>query len=466
MVRPEAAQLPHRIHLVGVGGTGLSAIARVLATWGHEVSGSDLNDSPIMRELQKVGITTYIGHSAVQVNGAELVVMSSAIPESNPEVQAARAAGIPVIKRQQLLGNMMAGSFGIAVAGTHGKTTTTAMISVVLERLGLSPTFIVGGVVADLGTNAQAGGGKHFVIEADEYDRAFHGLQPQVAVVTNIEMDHPDCYQDIADMRAAFDTFLQRVPKDGHIVACADSVELMRVIAGRMAGGPHILTYGASPAAQFVVGSFAPNGQGGIDCLVARGGRTGCSLSLAVPGVHNALNGAAAIIVAHLLGLERAEVARVLSGYHGTLRRFEVKGQRGGITVVDDYAHHPTQVRATLASARMRYPGRRIWAVFQPHTYSRTRALLAELSACFGDADEVIITDVYPARSREVATVSGAELTRAVRHPCVQHIGSLDAVEVHLLAHLRAGDVLLTLGAGDGYLVGERVLERLARCEG
>jgi len=463
--------LPQRIHMVGIGGSGLSAIARVLAAWGHDVSGSDLHESPILCELASLGIKTYVGHAPGQINGAEMVVISSAIPESNTEVLAARSAHIPVLKRRQLLGQMMAGRCGVAVAGTHGKTTTTAMVSVILERMGLSPTFVVGGIIAELGTNARAGSGQHFVIEADEYDGAFYGLTPQIAVVTNIEMDHPDCFRDIEDVRAAFGTFLERVPRDGHIIACADSPELMRLLEGRDWTAPHVVTYGTSPGARFAVGDVVPNERGGTDCRVilcpkssvSLGGGVWSRLSLAIPGRHNALNATAALLVADLLGLDRSAAAGVLSQFRGTLRRFEAKGERAGVLVIDDYAHHPTQVRATLATARQRFPGRRIWAVFQPHTFSRTKTLLGELATCFGAADEVIITDIYAARAHERAIISPEELVSVIQHERVQHISGLDQVVAYLLRHLRAGDVLLTLNAGDAYLIGERVLASLAK---
>jgi len=455
--------LPQRIHMVGIGGSGLSAIARVLAAWGHDVSGSDLRDSPILRELASLGIRIHVGHAAGQIDSAEMVIISSAIPESNPEVLAARGANIPVLRRRQLLGQMMAGRYGIAIAGTHGKTTTTAMVSVILERMSLSPTFVVGGIIAELGTNARAGSGQHFVIEADEYDGAFHGLTPRIAVVTNIEMDHPDYFCDIEDVRAAFGAFLERIPGDGHIIACADSSELMHLLEGRNWTAPRVVTYGTSSRARFAIRDVVPNERGGTDFQVSLEGGVWGRLSLAIPGRHNALNATAALLVADLLGLDRSAVAGVLSQFRGTLRRFEVKGERAGVLVIDDYAHHPTQVRATLATARQRFPGRRIWAVFQPHTFSRTKALLGELARCFGVADEVIITDIYAARAHEKAIISPEELVSVIQHGRVRYIGNLDQVVAHLLRHLRAGDVLLTLNAGDAYLIGERVLASLAK---
>jgi UDP-N-acetylmuramate--alanine ligase len=457
----EVTALQHKIHLVGIGGIGMSAIARVLAAWGHEVSGSDVHDSPICRELTALGIRVYIGHSMDQVNGAELVVMSSAIPETNPELAAARQAGIPVIKRQSLVTRMMAGRYGIAVAGTHGKTTTAALIAVLLERLGLSPTFIVGGVISDLHTNARAGSGPHFVIEADEYDRMFHGLSPRLAVVTNVEMDHPDCYRDIAEVREAFSTFLERVSPDGLIVACADSPHLMQLIHERPVGGAAVLTYGLDEASAYRVGHILPNARGGVDFSVYQQDDCWGRFGLSIPGTHNALNATAALIVGARLGLPLADMATVLRDFHGALRRFEVKGERRGIVVIDDYAHHPTKIRATLAAARLRYGARRLWAVWQPHTYSRVETLLDEFGRCFDDADHVIVMDTFAARAREKATLQPAALLAAIRHPAAIYRPGVQEVVDTLREALRPGDVLLVMGAGDSYLVCDKLLAEL-----
>ncbi|MEA3408334.1 MAG: UDP-N-acetylmuramate--L-alanine ligase [Chloroflexota bacterium] len=447
--------------MVGIGGIGLSAIARLLAARGHVVTGSDLRASSITRALNALGVETYVGHAAEQVGEAGLLVVSSAIPEDNVEIRAARERGIPVVKRRRLLPALMQGYRGIAVAGTHGKTTTASMISVILEQADLDPSFIVGGIIADLDTNARAGHGEHFVVEADEYDRTFHGLRPHIAVVTNVEMDHPDCYRDIGEMREAFRVFLNGVDGEGSIVACADSAALRMVLAGGGGRTADVLTYGSSPGADYVVREIEANACGGVDCAVWERGEKWQTLSLAVPGEHNALNATAALIVSHLCGVDRGEAADTLRGFMGVLRRFEVKGMRNDIVVVDDYAHHPTEVRATLAAARGRYPQRRIWAVFQPHTYSRTQTLLADFASCFDDADKVIVTDIYPARAHEEPIMRAEELVEAVDHGDVMHIDGNEGAVDYLLQVLRPGDLLLTLGAGDGYLIGERVLARL-----
>lgn len=454
-------KLPERIHIVGIGGIGMSAIARVLAARGHRVSGSDMRASPITEELTRLGIRVDVGHAAEHAAGAELVAVSSAIPDSNPEIQAARAAHVPVVKRSEFVGALMAGKRGIAVAGTHGKTTTTAMLAVILQELGLAPTFIVGGIVADLGTNSAAGCGEWFVIEADEYDRMFLGLAPEIAIVTNIEMDHPDCYRDLADMRRAYGQFLARVPEDGLVVACGDAPEVRRVLTESPLLAA-VAQYGTGEGAHYRLTNARANARGGVAGDVLHEGTPWCSLSLGIPGVHNALNATAALVVAQHLGIAPETAAQVLGKFRGALRRFEVKGQACGVTVVDDYAHHPTEIRATLAATRQRYDGQRIWAVWQPHTFSRTQVLLGEFATCFGDADHVIILDTYAARAREVGGLDAERLRTLIRHPAVEHIPTIDAAVDSLAARLRPGDVLLTCSAGDGNLVGERVLTRFA----
>ena len=455
--------LPHRIHLVGIAGAGLSAIARVLAIRGHQVTGSDLSESPLTRELNQLGVATFVGHAPQQVGDCEMVIASSAVPRSNPELMAARAAGIPVLRRQQALGPLTQGRFVVAVAGTHGKTTTSAMLSVILARTGRDPSFIVGGMIEDLGTNARAGQGEAFVVEADEYDYAFHGLSPNVAVVTNIEMDHPDCYPDLASLRASFLTFLGKVVDDGLIVACADSAELVSVLDGQQAFSPNtqIVTYGLGAGAQYRVQNVIPTMHGGSRFSIRTASGAWGACVLRVPGVHNALNATAALIAAERCGVSVVQACEALATFQGAQRRFQIKGQANGVTVIDDYAHHPTEIRATLAAARQRYPTASVWAVFQPHTYSRTEALFSEFTACFGDADHVIITDVFRARSTEKETIRSEDLVRATQHVDIRHMTDFAGIAAHLVCHLQAGDVMLTLGAGDGYLIGEQVLRSL-----
>jgi len=441
------------IHLIGIGGAGLSAIARVLHGWGYRVSGSDRQASALTEALAAEGIAVSIGHRAEQVAGADLVVVSSAVPADNPEVVEARRRGLPVVKRERFLADLTAGKRTLAVAGTHGKTTTTAMIAWVLLEAGLDPTFVVGGVLQNLGTNARAGHGPYFVIEADEYDRAFLGLRPAVAVITALEHDHPDCYPTFAEVRRAFTAFVERLTSDGRLIVCGEDEEAGRL--GREAGRP-LETYGFDAAWDWQARGSALGHHAAFEVWHG-GGRLGtCALQL--PGRHNVLNALAALAATAQVGVEFGVAAAALTRFQGTKRRFEVKGQAGGVVVVDDYAHHPTEVRATLDAARLKYPGRPIWAVFQPHTYSRTAALMDDFAHAFGQADHVIVTAIYAAREKPLPGVSGAALAARIAHADVRAVETLDEATALLLREVQPGDLVITLGAGDGYLIGERLL--------
>ncbi len=452
-----------RVHLIGIGGIGLSAIAKVLLEEGYRVSGSDLKLSPITAALADLGAVVYQGHRAENVGQADLVIVSSAIPADNPEAAAARERGIPVVKRDWMLGRMMQGRFGIAVAGSHGKTTITALIALCLTEAGLDPTFIVGGILENLGTNAKAGRGEHFVVEADEYDRTFLGLRPRIAVVTNIEMDHPDCYPELDDLVEAFRGFVHLVPADGCVVGCGDEARtrgVLRELRGAEGLGADVVTYGLGEGVDWQAADIRANELGGHDFVALHDGQAVGEFTLRIPGLHNVQNALAVLAVAHRLGLPLADVRETLRGFRGVQRRFEVKGEVNGIIVIDDYAHHPTQIRTTLRAARERYPQRTIWAVFQPHTYSRTKALLSEFAASFADADHVVVTDIYAAREDDDLGVSASHIVARTKHPDVRYIPGLDEAADYLLDHLKSGDVLITLGAGDGYKVGEEVLAR------
>jgi UDP-N-acetylmuramate--alanine ligase len=442
------------IHLIGIGGTGISAIARVLLESGYAVSGSDRADSPFAQDLRSAGVTVSIGHRPENVAGADVVVRSSAIPDTNPEVVAARERGIPVLKRADFLGSLMESKTGIAVAGTHGKTTTTSMIAWMLTELGQDPSFIVGGVLANLGVNARAGKGRAFIIEADEYDRMFLGLKPFIEVVTNVEHDHPDCYPTPADFQAAFMEFVNHLAADGVLVACGEDAGAAQLIAEARQLGKNVVVYGGE--AEVHAENVHPNTQGGFDFdAIIR--NHSAIIALQVPGRHNVLNALAALTVVDLLGLDLTEAARALGKFTGTGRRFEVRGEAAGVTVVDDYAHHPTEIRATLAAARVRFPGRRIWAVWQPHTYSRTRTLFHEFTHAFADADMVITTEVYKAREPE-EDFSAEQVVKSMQHPSAQFIAQLADVRNYLISQLSRGDVLLVLSAGDADQVSTEVL--------
>jgi UDP-N-acetylmuramate--alanine ligase len=453
-----------RIHLIGVGGTGLSAIARVLLEMGHAVSGSDRVESPYTRDLQSAGVAIQIGHRPENVSAADLVVRSSAIPDDNPEVIAARAAGIPVLKRADFLASLMEGKTCIAVAGTHGKTTTSAMIAWILAALNRDPSFIVGSVLANLRTNAHYGQGSAFVIEADEYDRMFLGLQPAIEVVTNLEHDHPDCYPTLADLQAAFLEFVQHLASGGTLIACSEDPGASNLLAQAERIGKAALAYALEPStsrwgtAGIFTTSHSVNEKGGFNFTASILG-TPVSVELQVPGRHNILNALAALTVAKQLDLPLPEAAQALGKFTGTGRRFEVRGEVNGITIIDDYAHHPTEIKATLAAARARYTHSTIWAVWQPHTYSRTQMLLDEFASSFQDADEVIVTEVYPAREPPQAFSSRAVIEAMPRR--AHFIASLPGVTDYLLNHLRPGDVLLVLSAGDADQISSALLASL-----
>jgi UDP-N-acetylmuramate--alanine ligase len=451
------------IHFVGIGGAGLSAIARVLMAQGAEVSGSDLVLSPVAEALARDGARVLTGHRAENVAGADLVVVSSAVPVSNVEVQAAQAAGIPVLKRPKVLGQMMDGRLGVAVAGTHGKTTTTAMIASVLLEAGRDPTFVVGGVIAGLGTNARAGHGSLFVIEADEYDRTFLSLTPTVAVVTNVEHDHPDCYPTFADFRAAFEEFVALVPRDGLLAVCWDDPVARELGERQRAAGVAVAFFGLGQDAEWRAGDVWPNLAGGVDFLATHEGWELGWVQLQVPGAHNASNAMAVLAVANFLGVSFPIAQTALTRFRGVGRRFEVKGEADGVVVIDDYAHHPTEIRATLWAARDRFSRRSLWAVWQPHTYSRTKTLLLDFARAFDAADHVIVLPIYAARETDTLGVSSADMVAEMQHPDACCIGSPDEALVLLGTEVRPGDVVLTLGAGDGYRVGEWLLEVLSK---
>ncbi len=442
-----------KVHLVGIGGSGLSAIAVVLLERGVQVSGSDRQLSPLAQRVQAAGGQVYLGHNAENITGADLVVQSSAIPDDNVEVQAARRLGIPVYRRVDFLGLLTSGYRTVAVAGTHGKTTTTAMIAWLLASLGFDPSYIIGGLSINLGGNAHHGLGDIFVIEADEYDGMFLGLNPEIAVVTNIEHDHPDCYPTGEAFYRAFAAFSQRILPGGALLACKDDPGATRLMREAAGSSFRVLAYGhqemegdyfasdlqESPAAgnAFHAASFAGAGQQ-VD------------LTLQLPGRHNVLNALATLAVADLLGIEWQRAAVPLAAFQGTGRRFELRGTVRGVTVIDDYAHHPTEIRATLSAARSRYPGDAIWAVWQPHTYSRTRLLAGQFAAAFADADHVLVLQIYAARETAPADGFSAQSVLAeMNHPDARYIPGIPQAQEYLLAHLQPGSIVLVLSAGD-----------------
>ena len=447
------------IHMVGIGGTGISAIALVLLGRGYRVSGSDMQESKYSAELRKQGATVYIGHSGAYVSGADMVVISSAIPETNPELIAAKLDGIPVHKRDEFLGMLMQDSYGIAIAGTHGKTTTTSMVATIMMFAELDPTIIVGSIMPSLGTNGRAGDSDYFVIEADEYDRMFLGLEFSLAVINNVEYDHPDIFESDVDYIEAFEQFLQKMPDDGLLIANGDDAQVMDLVAGNAAY--EVQTVGLGGGLDWRAEQIRPNQNGGSDFVVMHGDALVGLARLRVPGEHNVRNALTAIAVTAKLGVDFKTAAEALREFGGVGRRFQEVGTVGGVTVIDDYAHHPTEVRVTLAAAKQRYPGRTIWAAWQPHTYSRTKLYFDQFVAAFDDADKVIVLDIFRSRERDTLGLDATQLVSAMQHPYARYGGENAAAAAYILDRVSPDDVILTLGAGDGNRVGEMVLKGL-----
>ncbi|MCZ7571963.1 MAG: UDP-N-acetylmuramate--L-alanine ligase [Ardenticatenaceae bacterium] len=437
------------VHFVGIGGAGLSALARVMLARGWVVSGSDRAASPALPVLARAGASVHVGHSAHFVNGADVVVISSAIPPDNPEVVAAQARSIPVLKRDRWLAEMTLGSQLVAVAGSHGKTTTTAMIALLLYDAGLDPTAVIGGEVPQLGGNAIAGGSDLFVIEADEYDHAFLGLTPTIALVTNVEHDHPDLFEDVAAVRLAFARFLDQVRSDGLIVAMGDDADLRTLV--RAPARASACFYGFAAANDWQAAALKPNDHGGTDFVALKAGEPVGAIRLRVPGRHNVLNALGATAVADALDVPMAAIQTSLARFTGAKRRFQPVGTVGRIQIFDDYAHHPSEVRATLEAARQRFGERPIWVVFQPHTFSRLRALLDGFATAFSEANRLIVSDIYAARETDTLGVSAEDLIERVRAGGVpvSYIPTQEEILQELIATLPKDVIVMTLGAGD-----------------
>lgn len=438
------------IHFIGIGGTGLSAIARVLAERGWHVTGSDREDTPLAAGLRQAGVKVTIGHAAGNINGATQVVRSSAVSDDNIEVLAAQAKGIPVYKRVDFLKTLLANQQVIAVAGSHGKTTTTAMLAWVLTALNQQPGYIIGSVAENLGANAAAGAGRLFVIEADEYDNMFLGLNPMIELITNVEHDHPDLFPTPADFEDAFRRFADRLQTDGTLIACADDPGAAKLAAYANGKSKKVFTYAHSHKdADYQASDLNPQTGSGFSFTALRGSQKLADVKLQVPGVHNALNALGTLAVADQLGLNLNEAAMALGDFRGTGRRFEVRGQAAGVLIIDDYAHHPTEIRSTLAAARARYPQRRIWALWQPHTYSRTLTLQNDFAAAFKDADRVLVTDVYAAREQRPAGFEMDAVVKTIQNPNARFVPNFAAAKELLLSELGQGDVLIIMSAGD-----------------
>jgi UDP-N-acetylmuramate--alanine ligase len=466
-----------RVHFIGIGGIGMSGIAEILLTMGYTVSGSDLRGSAVTERLAGLGATIYTGHAAGNAAASDVVVTSSAVAKDNPEVVEARVRKIPVIQRAEMLAELMRLKYGIAIAGMHGKTTTTTMVAAVLAGGELDPTVVVGGRVDALGSNARLGKSQYLVAEADESDRSFLKLSPILAVVTNLDREHMDSYKDMADVENCFVEFMDKVPFYGAVTACVDNA-MLRGILPRVKR--KVYTYGESAEADFRLrmlssvmdpthdGEAVMNGAPGFQRFEvnARGLVLG-PFELHVPGKHNVMNATAAVAVGLQLGISPEKIAEGLATFRGVNRRFQTLGVAGGVTVVDDYGHHPTEVKATLQAARECGYGR-VLVLFQPHRFTRTRDLMADFAASFGDADAVQVLDIYAASEQPIEGVSGESLAAAIRAQSggrVVYADSMAEGVARLVEDARPGDMVLTLGAGSISQAGPMLLEALRNRE-
>jgi UDP-N-acetylmuramate--alanine ligase len=448
-----------RVHFIGIGGIGMSGIAEILLTMGYAVSGSDLRASATTERLEKLGAIIYVGHAAENAVASDVIVTSSAVARDNPEVMEARKRKIPVIQRAEMLAELMRLKYGIAIAGMHGKTTTTSMIAAVLAGGGLDPTVVVGGRVDAMGSNARLGQSKYLVAEADESDRSFLKLPPILAVVTNLDREHMDTYSDMADVENAFVEFMDKVPFYGAVTACIDN-PMLRAVLPRVTR--RIYTYGESEGADFRLRILGKPEDCHAAFEVSLHGLVLGPFRLHVPGRHNVLNATAAVAIGLQLGMAPDKIAEGLETFRGVDRRFQIKGKVAGVTVVDDYGHHPTEVKATLRAARECGFGR-VLVLFQPHRYTRTRDLLDEFGEAFVDADFVAVLDIYAASEQPIPGISGEGLALAIEGPVVEYASSMQVGVERLVAEARDGDVILTLGAGNVSQVGPMLLEALQK---
>jgi UDP-N-acetylmuramate--L-alanine ligase/UDP-N-acetylenolpyruvoylglucosamine reductase len=460
-----ALRVGDQVHLVGIGGAGMSGLARVLAARGLVVSGSDRSPSDTLDALREAGLTVFVGHDRAHVPpGCTLVVRSPAVPDGNPELDAARAAGIPITKRAALMGALMDAGVGLAVAGTHGKTTTTGLLAYILTLAGLDPTFFVGGDVLELGTNARAGIGPHVVVEADEYDRTFHYGHPHIAIVTSLELDHPDVYSDLDEVVESFRVFASHVRPDGLLIVNAASAAVLSAVDGAQAAIEGYAVDGDSaPAGTDLVWRAHDLETGGhrqVFEIEYRGASLG-TFELLLPGRHSVGNALAAVAAAHSLGVSLEVMREALATYRGAERRFQELGRAMGVRVIDDYAHHPTEIAATLQAARERFSHGRLWAIVEPHTYSRVEALASGFGPALAGADRVIVTPIYAARETAAPGVSAGLIAAGVSG--AELAGGLEDAADRAAQGAERGDILLFMGAGDITLASRRCLFALRR---
>jgi UDP-N-acetylmuramate--alanine ligase len=453
-----------RIHFVGIGGIGMSGIAEVLLNLGYKISGSDLKSSAVTERLASLGAQTFEGHAAANITGADVVVTSSAISIDNPEVAEARRLHIPVIQRAEMLAELMRLKYGIAIAGMHGKTTTTSMVAAVLAGGGLDPTVVVGGRVDAMGSNARLGKSQYLVAEADESDRSFLKLSPIISVVTNVDREHMDCYRDMHDVRRTFLEFMERVPFYGLIVGCNDDPTLHRLLPR---AHRRVTTYGTSRDSDFFIRIDALRASNAEQPPLSRfhvayKEKDVGAFTLHVPGVHNVLNATAAIAVGTALDIPADQIRAALDAFRGVDRRFQLKGKAAGVSVIDDYGHHPTEIRATLAAARQ-CGFRRIHVIFQPHRYTRTRDLMDEFAIAFADTDSLFVLDIYAASERPIEGITGEVLAHRISqgHRDTHYLPSAAEAIAAVCDLAQPGDMILTLGAGSVSQLGPMILEKL-----
>ena len=460
-----------QVHFIGVGGVGMSGIARVAHDQGMQVSGSDIKESRYTKQLREAGITVFIGQKAENIpEGDPVVVISTAILENNPELIEARRRGLEIWHRAQMLAHLGVGLDTLAVAGTHGKTTTSSMLASALDALGADPTFLIGGIVRAYGTNAHSGTGDHYVVEADESDKSFTYLSPKAVLVTNIEADHLDHYKDLDEIYDKFHDFMGLVPEDGVIVACGEEPHVVEIARSE---GRRMYTYGFNEGCDVRITSYEPHGIGSRYTAVMPDGTQVEGTIKQNPGRHNVLNATGVVTLLWALGFDAAKVAQALSGFAGVRRRFDLVGEVGGVTVVDDYAHHPTEIAATIsAAAGLGY--KHVHVLFQPHRYSRaplfTQVLHDEFGAAFDKADSVTFMDVYPAGEAPVPGVSGKTFLNVVLehegHPQADFVAHRVDVVPHLMDKLQPGDLVITMGAGDVTAMGPQIIDALLKVRG
>jgi UDP-N-acetylmuramate--alanine ligase len=438
----------------------MSGLAEILLSLGYEVSGPDMKSSAMTKKLENMGIKVFIGHAPSNIEGSDLIVYTAAVKESNPELSAARQAGKYCMDRATLLGLLMKRyNYGITVSGTHGKTTTTSMISMIMLEAGMDPTIHIGGELTAIGGTTRIGGSKYFIAEACEYCESFLKFYPYMAVILNIEFDHADYFRDMDHVLDAFRKYMQLVPEGGYVVGCADDAYVMQLIDKLNCNR---ITYGLSAAnAAWTAKDVSYNESGCASYTLVRHGEKVEEIRLGIPGAHNISNSLAAIAACHTLGCSMESIKNALANFSGTHRRFEFKGEVKGVKVVDDYAHHPSEVQATLrAAANGNYS--RIWCVFQPHTYTRTKALLEDFAVSFGNADKIILADIYAAREQDTGEINSGMLANKIseKGKQVSYIKGFDAIVKHLQENVQAGDLVITMGAGDIYRVGEMFLSK------